>query len=134
MIEHTVRAYDADLSGLSRKVGDMGSLGEKQIREAIEALEKHDIALAGLIIAADDQVDALRRDIEEKAITIIARRQPVAVDLREVAGALRISNDLERIGDLAENVAKRVLLLSEAPPPNAVCCRPAPWRSSCSDN
>ncbi len=98
MTDHTVRAYDADLSELSRKIGDMSRLDEKQIREAIEALEKRDMALARLVIAADDQVDALQRGIEDKAIATIARRQPVAVDLREIVGALRISNDLERIG------------------------------------
>jgi phosphate transport system protein len=65
------------------------------------------------VIAADDQVDALQRDIEEKAVVTIARRQPMAVDLREIVGALRIANDLERVGDLAENVAKRVMLLTE---------------------
>ncbi len=114
MLDHTVKAFDVDLSELSRKIGEMGRLDEKQIRDAIEALEKRDAELAKLVVAADDQVDVLRRDIEEKAIATIARRQPVAVDLREIAGALRISNDLERIGDLAENVAMRVLLLSDA--------------------
>ena len=91
----------------------MGGLAEKQITDAIEGLSKRDIALARQVITTDDRVDALQRDIEEKAIVTIARRQPMAVDLREIVGALRISNDLERIGDLAENVAKRVLLLTE---------------------
>lgn len=62
---------------------------------------------------ADDQVDALQREIEEKAVVTIARRQPMAIDLREIVGALRISNDLERIGDRAENIAKRALLLTD---------------------
>jgi phosphate transport system protein len=120
MIEHTAKAFDADLSELSSKIREMGRLAEKQIGDAIEALEKRDIALAKLVIAADDQVDGLQRDIEDKAVTTIARRQPVAIDLRQIVGALRISNDLERIGDLAENVAKRVLLLSDALPLNSV--------------
>ncbi len=120
MIDHTVKAFDADLSELSRKIGEMGSLAEKQIRGAIEALENRDAALAKLVMTTDDQVDALQRRIEEKAVATIARRQPVAVDLREIAGALRISNDLERMGDLAGNVAKRVLLLKDAFPPNSV--------------
>ncbi len=120
MIDHTARAFDEDLSELSRKIGEMGRLGEKQIRDVIKALEKRDAALAKLVVAADDQVDALQRDIEEKAVATIARRQPVAVDLREIVGALRISNDLERIGDLAKNAAKRVLLLSDAFPPSPV--------------
>ena len=120
MTEHTARAFDADLSELARKVGDMRLLDEKQIRGAIDALEKHDLALAKLVVAADDQVDALQREIEEKAVATIARRQPVAIDLREIVGTLRIANDLERIGDLAENIAKRVLLAGDVVPPDPV--------------
>ena len=112
MIEHTARAFDADLQELARKIAEMGSLAERQLTNAFEALAKRDTKLASSIIAADDQVDALQQDIEEKAVLTIARRQPMAVDLREIVGALRISNDLERIGDLAENVAKRVVLLT----------------------
>jgi phosphate transport system protein len=94
----------------------MGILVEKQIGNAIEALVRRDIALAKRIIAADDEVDALQRDIEKKAVITIARRQPMAVDLRELVGALHISIDLERIGDLAENIAKRVLMLTDELP------------------
>lgn len=113
MIVHTTRAFDTDLQELTRKIVDMGRLDDEQIAAATEALMKRDTALASRVIAADDRVDALQRDIEEKAIAIIARRQPMAVDLREIVGALRISNDLERIGDLAENIAKRVMLLTD---------------------
>ena len=113
MVNHTTRAFDADLQELARKIAEMGGLAEKQITAAIEALGKRDVALARDVISTDDRVDALQREIEEKAIVTIARRQPMALDLREIVGALRISNDLERIGDLAENVAKRVLLLTE---------------------
>jgi phosphate transport system protein len=120
MIEHTTRAFDAELQQLARKIGEMGRLDHKQITDAFEALVKRDLALAEQVIAADEQVDALQRDVEEEAIVTIARRQPMAVDLREIVGALRISNDLERIGDLAENVAKRVVLLTEVYPINDV--------------
>jgi len=113
MIEHTTRAFDADLQELARKIAEMGRLDGEQIADAIDALVKRDTALAKRVIAADDRVDALQRQIEEKAATTIARRQPMAVDLREILGALRISNDLERIGDLAENVAKRMMLVTE---------------------
>lgn len=113
MINHTAGAFDADLRELSDKVREMGSIDDRQIRDAIKALEMRDIRLAKEVIAADDQVDALQAGIEQKAVVTIARRQPMAVDLREIVGALRISNDLERIGDLAENVAKRALLLTE---------------------
>jgi phosphate transport system protein len=111
--EHTTRAFDADLQELARKIADMGRLDDQQIASATEALMKRDLALARRVIAADDRVDALQREIEEKAVTTIARRQPMAVDLREIVGALRISNDLERVGDLAENIAKRVMLLTD---------------------
>lgn len=113
MIEHTTRAFDSDLHELARKIAEMGRLDGEQIADAIDALTKRDTALAKRVIAADDRVDALQREIEEKAATTIARRQPMAVDLREILGALRISNDLERIGDLAENVAKRMMLVTE---------------------
>jgi phosphate transport system protein len=112
-INHTARAFDTDLDELVRKISAMGRLDDEQIANAIEALTKRDTALARQVIAADDQVDALQHEIEEKAIITIARRQPMAVDLREIVGALRISNDLERVGDLAENIAKRVLLITD---------------------
>lgn len=113
MADHTIRAFDADLHQLAGKIGEMGRLDDRQIGDAIEALIKRDATLAEHVIATDDQVDELQRQIEEKAAATIARRQPMAVDLREILGALRVSNDLERVGDLAENVAKRVLLLTE---------------------
>jgi phosphate transport system protein len=113
MVEHTTRAFDADLHELARKISEMGRLDGTQIADAIDALVKRDTALAKRVVAGDDRVDALQQEIEEKAVATIARRQPMAVDLREIIGALRISNDLERVGDLAENIAKRVLLLTE---------------------
>jgi phosphate transport system protein len=112
MVEHTTRAFDSDLQELSRNIVDMGRSDDEQIANATEALLKRDTTLARRVIAADDLIDAQQRDIEEKAVATIARRQPMAVDLREIVGALRISNDLERVGDLAENIAKRVLLLT----------------------
>jgi phosphate transport system protein len=108
MTEHTIKAFDADLQDLGRMIAEMGGLAERQISDALDALSRHDAALAGTIIATDARIDALQREIEEKAILTIARRQPLAVDLREIVGALRVSNDLERIGDLAKNIAKRV--------------------------
>lgn len=113
MMDHTIRAFDTDLQELARNIAEMGRLDGEQIADAIDALFKRDAALAERVIAADDRVDALQRVIEEKAVATIARRQPMAVDLREIVGALRIANDLERVGDLAENIAKRVLLLTE---------------------
>jgi phosphate transport system protein len=109
--EHTMKAFDADLQDLARMVAEMGGLAEQQISDAIDALDRRDAVLAQQVITSDGQIDALQREVEEKVILTIARRQPMAVDLREIVGALRISNDLERIGDLAKNIAKRVLVL-----------------------
>lgn len=98
----------------------MAKLDEKQIQDSLQALERCDTALAELIVAGDNRLDALQRDIEEKVVATIAKRQPVAIDLRRIVGALRICNDLERVGDLAASVAKRVLLLNGLLPPNPV--------------
>ncbi len=113
MTEHTTRAFDVDLQDLARLVAEMGGLAEKQIGDSVDALNSHDLALAQRVIALDDKIDHLQREIEEKAILTIARRQPMAVDLRDIVGALRVANDLERIGDLAKNIAKRVSALDD---------------------
>jgi phosphate transport system protein len=113
MEQHTARAFDVDLQDLARLVAEMGGLAEKQIGESVDALNSHDLALAQRVIALDDKIDMLQREIEEKAILTIARRQPMAVDLRDIVGALRVANDLERIGDLAKNIAKRVGALDD---------------------
>ena len=120
MPEHTIKAFDADLQELARKVAEMGGLAEKQVGDAVEALAKRDVALAQRVVALDATIDALQREIEERAVLTIARRQPMAVDLREIVGALRVSNDLERIGDLAKNIAKRVVALDGEFRPNTV--------------
>jgi len=111
MVEHTAKAFDVDLQELGRKVAEMGGLAEKQLVDAVAALTRHDLDLATEVVAADAQIDDMQREIEEKAVLTIARRQPMAVDLREIISALRISNELERLGDLAKNVGKRVLAL-----------------------
>ena len=113
MTEHIMKAFDTDLQGLTRMIAEMGGMAEKQIADAINALNKQDIALAQRVVADDAKIDALQHEIEERAIMTLARRQPMAVDLREIIAALRISNDLERIGDLAKNIAKRVSALAD---------------------
>src|SRR5499433_859120 len=112
MTDHTMKAFDTDLQDLSRMVAEMGGLAEKQVAESVDALAKRDTALAQRVATADANIDALQREIEEKAVLTIARRQPMAVDLREVVSALRIANDLERVGDLAKNIGKRVTAIS----------------------
>jgi phosphate transport system protein len=108
MTEHTAKAFDVDLQELNKSVAQMGGLAEKAIADSVDALVRLDTTLAAHVISVDHSIDALQRDIEEKAILTIARRQPMAIDLREIVSALRVSNDLERIGDLAKNIAKRV--------------------------
>ena len=106
--DHTAKAFDSDLQELTRLVAEMGGLAERMITDSVDALVRRDVALGQRVVAADTEIDGLQRLIEERAVLTIARRQPMAVDLREVVGALRLSNDLERIGDLAKNIAKRV--------------------------
>jgi phosphate transport system protein len=112
MAEHIVSSYDADLQSLRRRITEMGGVAEKMLSDAIDALVRREVPLAQTVIAADPRLDVLQREIEETAILTIARRQPLAVDLRETISAIRVSGDLERIGDLSKNVAKRVLAIS----------------------
>jgi len=116
MNEHTAKAFDVDLQELGRMVAEMGGLAEKQIADSVAALSKRDAERAKRVVANDASIDALQSEIEEKAVLTIARRQPMAVDLREVVSALRVANDLERIGDLAKNIGKRVTLTGDFHP------------------
>jgi phosphate transport system protein len=110
--EHTARVFDTDLIKLTQLVAQMGGFAQKQITDSIDALTRRDIVLARQVISADATVDSLQRQIEEKAIATIALRQPMAIDLRALVAMLRIANDLERVGDLAKNIGKRVLAVS----------------------
>ncbi len=110
--QHIVTSFDADLQNLAREISEMGGIAEKMFAEAIAALVRRDAALAQAVIATDLRLDALQRDIEEQAILMLVRRQPMAVDLRETVAAIRISGDLERIGDLSKNIAKRALAMT----------------------
>ncbi len=116
MNEHTTKAFDVDLQELGRMVAEMGGLAEKLIADSVAALAKRDVERARRVVANDASIDALQAEIEEKAVLTIARRQPMAVDLREVVSALRVANDLERIGDLAKNIGKRVALTGDFHP------------------
>lgn len=114
MTEHTVSAYENELKGLAQRIAEMGGLAERQIASSIDALIRSDMDLARTVREADPKIDALHREIEETGILIIAKRQPMAIDLREIVGALRIASDLERIADLAKNIAKRVIVMNGA--------------------
>ncbi len=116
MTDHTVKAYDAELASLNKLIAQMGGFAEEQLANAIDAVSKRDTRLADLVIAGDDKLDALEHEIEEKAILTIAKRQPMAQDLRQIMVTIRIAADLERIGDLAKNTAKRTHAITELLP------------------
>jgi len=121
VVEHTVRSYDKDLDMLERRIAEMGGIAEKMVIDAMDALSQADMTLAHQVVTTDPRLDALQREIEEQAILTIARRQPMAVDLREIIGAIRVAGDLERVGDLAKNIAKRSLKIGlEARVPRAI--------------
>ena len=111
MKEHIVTSYENELRDLTRKITEMGGRAERLVADSVAALMKRDTELAERVIVQDKIVDTLQREIEEAAIAMIARRQPLATDLREIVSALRVAGDLERIGDLAKNTAKRALAL-----------------------
>ena len=110
-LDHTTKAFDTDLQDIKRRVAEMGGLAERQIADATRALVERDVDLAEQVITTDPTIDAMQHEIEEKAVLTIARRQPMAVDLREIVGAMRVCNDLERIGDHAKHIGKRVVVL-----------------------
>jgi phosphate transport system protein len=107
MSDHIMRAYDEDLLALRNMLSEMGGLAEQQVKSGIEALVKRDIRLADSVVLSDERIDAMEVAVEEKAVLTIAKRQPMAKDLRDIMVAIRIAIDLERIGDLAKNIAKR---------------------------
>ncbi len=113
--DHIVKSFDDDLNHLVNTIAEMGGLAERQLADAISALSKRDETLASSVIAQDKRIDALEADIDAQVIRMLALRQPQALDLRAVIVALKISAELERVGDYAKNVAKRTLTLMQAP-------------------
>ncbi|EKF44486.1 phosphate signaling complex protein PhoU [Nitratireductor indicus] len=114
---HTMRSFDDELKYLVDQIAAMGGYAERMVAEAMEALIQSDAGLARKVVADDVFLDEKEREIGERAVIIIGRRQPVAGDLREIVGAIRISSDLERIGDLGKNIAKRVVAVTESKQP-----------------
>jgi phosphate transport system protein len=108
MAEHTVKAFDEDITRLRGLIAEMGGLAEVAINEALDALVRGDVDLAETVVARDKRIDALETEVDKLAVRIIALRAPMADDLREVIAALKIGGVLERIGDYAKNIAKRV--------------------------
>ena len=122
--DHTLRVYDQELETLNQTIVQMGGLAEAQLDAAIEAVTRRDSDLAIRTVAGDRKVDELEQEVHALTIRLLALRQPVAVDLRSVVAALKISSDLERIADYATNVAKRALVLNQLPPVTPVAAVP----------
>ena len=116
-INHTVRSFDEELGYLEAKIAKMGTFASEMIEEAVNAVINNDLDLAKKVISDDMFLDETEREIDEKSVAIIAKRQPMAVDLREIIGAMRIAADLERVGDMGKNIAKRAAAIVESPQP-----------------
>jgi phosphate transport system protein len=119
-LDHIVKSFDDDLSFLNNKIKDMGKMTLDQLNFSIQSIVERDAKLALKIIAADQDIDQLERDIDTFAIRMIALRQPVAQDLRHVISAIKVSSHIERIADYASNIARRAINLSEMPKGQAV--------------
>jgi phosphate transport system protein len=111
---HIYSAFDEELKTLSRRIAEMGGMAEQMVSDSIRALVTSDTALAQRVISEDVVMDQTERDIGDNAILMIAKRQPVASDLREIVGSIRIAADLERVGDLGKSNAKRVMSVQSA--------------------
>lgn len=113
MAEHTVKAFDDDIDALRGLIAEMGGRAESAIDDAMTALARHDLELAQKVVEGDQKIDELEAQVEKLVIQTIALRAPMADDLREVVAALKIVGVVERIGDYAKNIAKRVPLIPE---------------------
>jgi phosphate transport system protein len=122
--QHIIKSYDQELDRLNKMIVEMGGLAESQLADAIEAVTKRDSDLAARVIQDDEKVDQLERDLDNLAIRLLALRQPMARDLREIVAALKIAADIERICDYAANVAKRSIALAQSPPLQLVYALP----------
>src|ERR1700677_1432405 len=116
MSDHTVKSFSEQLEALSTLVAQMGGLAEAQLAGAIEAIARRDSHAAESAVAGDARIDALQQEIEDRALKLLALRQPMAGDLRETLAAIKTAAELERIGDLAKNIAKRAMVLNREPP------------------
>ncbi len=117
---HIVSAYEEELKYLAKRIAAMGGHVERMVERSVAALVSGDADLARKVVADDAVLDEAQREIDDKAVIIIARRQPMARDLREIIGAIRISADLERVGDLGKNVAKRAVAVAGAGQPTSL--------------
>lgn len=114
--EHIVKSFDEELKRLQNLISQMGGLVETQMQDCILSLSKRDSTIAERVIKGDARIDAIEHEINDLTVRMLALRQPMAEDLRRIVGALKVSSDLERIGDYAANVAKRSIALNQMPP------------------
>jgi phosphate transport system protein len=115
MAQHIVSSFDEELRQLDQLLREMDELSGSMVRRATQALLEADVEIAQKVVTDDRKVDAKQRDLDDRAVTLIARRQPMAQDLRLVVGTIRMAADIERIGDLAKNIAKRVGAVGQTP-------------------
>ncbi|ACJ00628.1 phosphate signaling complex protein PhoU [Rhodospirillum centenum] len=113
--EHTVKSFEQELRRLSGLITQMGGVAEAQVDAAVQAVTRRDVDLAGRVMQSDNRLDDYERQIEQETIRMLALRQPMGSDLREILAALKISADLERTGDYAANIAKRSIALAQLP-------------------
>jgi phosphate transport system protein len=114
--DHTVKSFDSELKHLVQEIAQMGGLAEAELAQAIDALARRDSEAAATVIESDRRIDSMEQDVSTLALRILALRQPMASDLREVVAAIKISSDIERIGDYSKNIAKRALQLNQLAP------------------
>lgn len=114
--EHIVKSFDSELQRLYGEIQRMGEIAIAQLDAAVDVLQRRDSDAARRVVANDDAIDALEHEVSNDVLRLLALRQPMARDLREVYAALRISSDIERIGDYAANVAKRSMILNQGAP------------------
>jgi len=129
--EHIVKSFDAELERINGEITRMGEMALGQIQAAVDVLQRRDSKAAERVTINDDAIDELEQVISNDVLRVLALRQPMARDLREVYAALRIAADIERIGDYASNVAKRSMVLNQSAPVAPARPRWPDWPASC---
>ncbi|MBA4099407.1 MAG: phosphate transport system regulatory protein PhoU [Rhodospirillum sp.] len=114
--DHIVKSFDEDLKRLNNVIAEMGGLAEAQLTRAVDSLVRRNTELATQVVQDDKRIDALETEVGQMTVRMLALRQPMAQDLREVVAAIKIASDIERIGDYAKNIAKRAIVLSAHAP------------------
>jgi len=116
-LQHTMKRFDEELSSLDSSLSEMGGLAEAQLSDALKALREGDTALAERVIRSDQRVDELEQRVQEQVVSMLALRQPMATDLRQIVTSIKLGVAIERIADYAKNISKRTLQLPTSPTP-----------------